>query len=229
MMMTADESAEVVGPHSGAIRAWHDEGYKRRDALRADWPDQWADQDQPTRGRWVNNLIVAAARDDETGLRRIVPLNGFNAVEVRHGDRPAAHLRFRRIEFERNLYGDEYPVIPGPLSDTAKEWFGNAHLCADRLPQLAFELDGDIDAPNDLQPRARSHSNLLVGHTANPTTNELGRIVVVCFSAADHIYWWRPLEGPEAGFGTTSPAARRNALALPSAAPVRITPKGRAQ
>lgn len=214
MILQEDEFGPVLGPHQTAIRAWHRSAYKRRDELRFDWADQWADQDAATQGRWVTNLVVAAARDDETDGRRLVRLGGFDAVAVDHGGALAAHLRFRRVVIEPDEYGDLRPVITAPLTPTAHAWFGNEHLTAGWQPSL---LD---DRPE------RLHTNLLVGHTSDPDTSELGRVVVACMLGCK-VLWWTDIDS-DAGGGTVAPARRGGGPNEPTVA-VRIEPKERRQ
>lgn len=218
VIMTLDEFRRALGPHVPSILEWHAGAYKRRDALRASQPDQWADQDAATRGRWVHNLVVAAARDDESDCRRTVPLGGFNGVEISDGERIAAMLRFRRVEMHPDMYGDLRPVIPAPLTDTADDWFGNQHLRESW--QLALSLDG-----NTGRSQGRPHTNLLIGHTSDPITGELRRIVGVCFFGGQRILWWDYLDcmGSVSSVGPERPGHR------PSITPVKIEPRRREQ
>jgi hypothetical protein len=214
VILREGEFEPILGPHREAIRGWHQTAYKRRDELRLDKADQWADQDAATQGRWVTNLVVAAARDDETDGRHLVRLAGFGAVAVHHDDRLAAQLRFRRVAIEPNEYGDLQPVITAPLTPTAQDWFGNRHL---QLGWQASLLDQD--------PK-RLNTNLLVGHTSDPITDGLGRVVVACLLGAK-VLWWTDIDS--AGGGTVTPARRGGGPSRPSIAPVAIKPKGRRQ
>lgn len=207
VILTSRESQALLSPHCSAVWGWHADAYKRRDEVRSDKADQWADQDAATRGKWVTNLVVAAARDDEADGRSLIRLQGFEGVAVQSDGRLAAQLRFRTVAMEPNEYGDEVPVISAPLTDTAQQWIGNGHLSGPGQRSLLGE------------PDERPHTNLLVGRVSDPLTGDLRRIVVACWWGK-RLYWWRDID---AG-GTVQRMTARPRTGGPTAAPI-ITPK----
>lgn len=218
MILARQEAEELLSSHLEAVLSWHREAFKRRDAVRFDHADQWAAQPAALQGWWVTSLVVDEARNDQRPDRCLVPLGGFEAMEILDTARLAARLRFRAVALQPDEYGDVRPVITAPLSARAKAWFGNDHLGD---PWQTTLLDDST--------ARRSHTNLLVGHSADPITAGLGRVAVACYLGA-RLHWWFDVdELGDSGRGdivSTRPDSGPN---RPPIAPIGITPKEKEQ
>lgn len=197
MLLTADQGRDLLLPHAEAIQRWHRDAYKLRNEASATVAGQWIEQDEATKGRWVNNLIVGQARSDEDGLRTTVPLEGTDreAVRFTDGDSRTALGRFRRVEMFNPQTGRVEPVLTTPLSPTADRWINNKHHYDPRQ----FRLFQEFGAPDAEPPYLPTH--VLIGHTVDSISRELEYIVVACFLHGD-CHWWFHL--PEGGLGTIS-------------------------
>jgi hypothetical protein len=184
------EGQSLLATHLPILLDLHRTGYKRRDEFRAAAPSRWADQDAATKGRIVHNLILARAAEEEGPGRRMAKDGGARVMEVTSplGD-VTALLRFRRIEFLTRYIADgPVPTITTPLTPQAKAWFGNDHIAAAANYSLLDEVEP-----------SRPATNLLVGHTADPDTGELGRVVVACYLVLALRWWFDGEAGGESG------------------------------
>jgi hypothetical protein len=195
VLLTQDEAQRLLAPHLEPVASWHRIAYKQQLELRADVPDRWADLEASTQGQVVHDLIVARAQEDETEGRRFKKDGTARVIEVADSDGLAALLRFRRVKFVRRHAGEGLrPAITSPLSPTARDWVGNDHL------KYAWQ-HSLLETPTQ-----RLHTNLVVGHTADPDTAELDRVVVLCVLGSQ-LQWWFDAQADAAVLSLSRPAA----------------------
>lgn len=178
MLLTQAEAQQLLAPHLEPVVFWHRLAYKQQLDLRTEVPDRWVDLEPSTQGQVVHDLIVARAQEDESEGRRFKKDGTARVIEVADRNGLVAQLRFRRVKFVHCHENEGLrPAITSPLSPTARDWVGNDHLR--RTWQYSL-----LEAPAQ-----RLHTNLVVGHTADPDTAELDRVVVLCILGSQ-LQWW---------------------------------------
>lgn len=212
MLLSRDEALNLIAPYSPQLASVHHEAYKRRDEWRSAGPDKWRALRAATRGMITTDLVVDGARVDEAETWDVIDQDSTSFVEIPEGERLAALLRFRTVEFEIDEYGERQPVIKTPLSAQARRWFGNEHIT---LPKLT--LHADI---------ARAHTNLLVGHASDRITGELHAVVVACYLGR-RVHYWFPVDahGFGSGDGGVTDMPRGDGPRSPRISPIRVRPK----
>lgn len=194
MLLTFEQGRELMEPHAGAIERWHRGAYEGRDETRRAVSTEWAAQDESTKGRWVNNLIVEQARSDQEELRNVVPLDGTDREVAQFTGGNGCHAlgRFRRVEMLNPHTGAIEPIVPGPRTPKADRWINNEH----HEDPFQFSLFPTTEGP---AANSNSHpTHLVIGHTIDHGSGELEDIVVACF-VHGNCYWWFELPSGESG------------------------------